>query len=426
MSRRLENIPTGYVDYGAAGKGLLEGFQYGRNIAMQEEERRRKQQELENQRAILANNIYRQTQADVERYGNDLTTPEKLAFTSQFEDIMKENRNLQEFVLKGGKVNSPEYNALQDTMLKKQKNLLMNVGALKEIKDSMTQIVSLQKSKYEGFDDDAVQLKTAYDAILKNGQYVPSINIPKKADITGKAYVAPSVVFESLVPKVSVNQVDHVVRDSNKKIIRTEKKQIPVFTDLETTAYDVINAPAVNSSGVMKEFMNFKQLNKESVTPTYKARYDLYKMYMNEIKQTPKEIKDFEPVDYSMMELISRKYKPAPDESEKFYNQKTGGAGSQSNKDAALMQQMLKDLFSGDAKKAKSVMDKITGGLSTRGWSVGYTGKNVKAEKSPDEWDTDGLKYSFDLSPTDQNKSTAMAMIQSYFTTIGSAGRKQK
>lgn len=426
MSRRLENIPTGFVDYGAAGKGLMEGFQAGRNIALQEEERRRRQQEIENQRATLANNIYRQTQADLERFGNDLTTPEKLAFTKQFEDIVKDNRTLQEFVLKGGKVGSPEYNALQDTMIKKQKNVLMNIGALKEIKDSMNQIVTLQKSKFEGFDDEGVRLKTAYDAILKGGEYVPSIDIPKKTDITGKAYVAPSVVFESVIPKVSVNQIDHVVRDNNKKIIRTEKKQVPVFTDLQTTAYDVINGPAVNSSGVMKNFIEFKNLNKDAVKPEYSARYDLYKMYMNEIKQAPKEIKDFEPVDYSMMEIISRKYKPAPDESEKFERTKIGGTGTQSAKDAALMQQMLDDLFSGNATKSKAVMDKITGGLSTRGWDIGFTGKNVKAQKNPDEWDTSGLTYSFDLNPTNKNKSTAMAMIQSYFTTIGSAGRKQK
>jgi len=41
MSRRLEVIPTGYIDYGAAAQKFMTGFQQGRAMLMQEEERQR-------------------------------------------------------------------------------------------------------------------------------------------------------------------------------------------------------------------------------------------------------------------------------------------------------------------------------------------------------------------------------------------------
>jgi hypothetical protein len=425
MSRRLENIPTGFIDYGAAGRSLMEGIQMGRNIVLQEEERQRKLQELENQRASVANTIYRQNQADIERWGSDLSTSEKKAFSTQFDDVMKINRQMQDFILKGGKVNSDGYIALQDLMEKQKKNILMNVGALKEVKDTMSQLVTLQKSKYQGFDDDITVLQNAYNNIIA-GKYVPSIDLPTKTSVTQKAYVAPSVVFESYVPKIAVVQQEHVVKDANKKIIRTEKKQIPSYTDLETLSYDSVNAPAVNSSGIMKEFMEFKNLNKDQVKPEYQSRYDLYKMYMKEVGKDAKAIKDFEAVDFSMMELIARRYKPAPDEAERFYKEPKGSSGSLSAKDAGIMDEMLTDIFSGDAKRAKAVIDKLTGALNSKGWKIGFNGKNVTAEKSPDEWDPAKTTYGFDLLDNDKNRATAKAMINAYFSAIGRAGRMTK
>jgi|GEM_PF-6145492 len=427
MSRRLEVIPTGYIDYGAAAQKFMTGFQQGRAMLMQEEERQRRLQELENQRASIANTIFRQHQADVERFGTDLSTSEKQAFTAQFDGIMEANRGVQDFILKGGKVNSSEYIALQDAIEKQKKDLQMRIGAIKEIKDGMSQIVTLQKSKYEGFDGDAATLTDMYNRVLK-GSYIPSIDIPNKTSITQKAFVAPGVVYESYIPKISVNQQDHVVKDSNKKIIRTEKKQMPVYSDLETVAYDAVNAPSVNSSGVMRDFNNFKTLNKDGLTKDYQTRYDLYKMYMKDSNKPEKEIKDFQPVDYVMMEMIARKYKPAPDEAERFYKESSGrgGGGTISAEQAALMNKMIADYFSGDAKKRTGVVDKLAGGLKTKGWSMGFKNNAFDASKGADEWNEKGINYKIGINENNENRSALMAVIKAYFSAIGSAGVMQR
>lgn len=424
MSRRLQTIPTGFVDYGAVGQQFMTGVQKGINLVQEEEERRRRAQDLENQRALLATNVYKQHQADLERFGTDLSTSEKQSFVNQFDAITKSNRELQSFLLKGGKVNSPEYIALQDSIDKQKKTLQMNVGALKEVKDAMAQGVALQKGKYDGYEDDMLKLSNAYKSIL-SGSYVPSSELPNKTSMTQKAYIAPSVVYEAYVPKISVSNVDHVVKDTKNKIIKTEKKQIPVYSDLETVAYDAINAPAVNSTGVMKNYETFVQSNKAGVSPEYKTRYDLYSMYMKDVNQTPKAIKDFQPTDYVMMEMIARKYKPAPDQQERFYKDSQPKNTSQSAQDASKMNAYLSDLFSGDATKAKNVIDKLSGALQVKGWKISSKGGKVNATKAADEW-SQGASYSFDLNDNDANRAAATAMINSYFTAIGSAGRKQK
>lgn len=424
MSRKLQVIPTGYVDYGNVAGQLMKGYQYGRNIVQEEEERQRKVQELENQRALVANNIYKQNQADLERFGTDLTTSEKQRFLNQFDEITAANREMQSFLLKGGKVNSPEYVAFQDGIEKLKKNLQMNIGALKEVKDAMSQGVALQRGKYDGYEDDMVKLSQAYNNILE-GKYVPSTELPNKTTMTQKAYVAPSVVFESYVPKISVSNFDHVVKDTKNKIIKTEKKQVPVYSDLETVAYDAVNAPAVNSTGIMKSFNSFKSNNQSSISPDYKTRYDLYSMYMKDVKQTPKPITDFEPVDYVMMEMIARKYKPAPDEQERFYKEAQPKKTTQSDKDAGIMNNYLSDMFSGDNAKATKVINTLSGALKTKGWKVNVSGSKINATKAADEW-SQGASYSFDLSDTPENRAAATAMINSYFSAIGSAGRKQK
>lgn len=427
MSRRLENIPTGFVDYGAAGKGLLEGFQYGRNIALQEEERRRKQQELENQRATIANNIYNKFQSDLEQYGKQLTTEEKVAFNSQFDEIMKMNRDLRKFAQEGGKINSPEFTVMQDNIEKKKDSLLMKIGAVKEIKDSLAQAMSLQKSKMMGFDDDIVSLTDSYNRILTDGTYVPSTSIPRKDQITAKAYYSPSVVFESKVVKIGVNQFDHVVKDIKNKIIRTEKKIVPVYTDLETQANDAINGPASDSAGVIMSYNKFKQLNQNGVNPEYENRYNLYKLYMNEVGQPVKDIKDFEPLDYAKMELIPRKYIPAPNQTEKFYKDAKGsGTGTQSAKDAALMASLLSDMFGKDATARSKTISKITGALKAKGFFVKTSGNNISVEKPAKSPFDDPISYSFDLIDNPENRGTATTFINNYFTAIGSAGRKQK
>lgn len=424
MSRRLDIIQTGFVDYGAAAEKFLEGFQRGRNIVQQEEERQRRIQETENQRVALANNIYKQHQADVERYGSDLTTLEKQSFVNQFDAITQANREMQQFLLKGGRVNSPEYITFQDGIDKLKKNLQMNVGALKEVKDAMAQGVSLQKGKYDGYEDDMTKLQEAYNKILQ-GTYVASSDLPNKTSMTQKAYIAPSVVIEAYVPKISANQFDHVVKDTKNKIIKTEKKQVPVYSDLETVAYDAINAPAVNSAGIMRNYNQFKIDNKDVISPAYKTRYDLYSMYMKEVKQTPKSPADFEPQDYVMMELIARRYKPAPDEQERFYKEaqpRVGrGGGSQSSADAAKMAGYLSNIFSGDDKKASGTINVLKSALAAQGWTVVKSGSTVKATKG-DEW---GSSYTFNLTDNAENRAAATAMINDYFTAIGSAGRKQ-
>lgn len=424
-TRRLEVIPTGYIDYGAAAKSFMSGVQQGRAILMQEEERQRREQELENQRASVANTIFRQHQADLERFGTDLSTAEKQAFTAQFDAIMQSNRGLQDFILKGGKVNSSEYIALQDGIEKQKKDIQMRIGALKEVKDGMSQIVTLQKSKYEGFEPELSTLENAYKSIL-NGNYIPSIDIPNKTSITQKAFIAPSVTYESYMSKIEPNKLSHVVKEGGK--IRTETKLVPEYSQIEGAAFDAVNAPSVISSGVIRDFRKFQDLSKNGIAKEYETRYDLYKMYMKETNKVAKDIKDFQPVDYVMMELISRRYKPAPDQSERFYKESTGrgGGGSISAQQAGVMNQMIADYFSGDVKKRTSVVNKLSGGLKTKGWAMGFKNNSFDASKGADEWNDKGINYKIGINDNDENRSALMAVIKAYFSTIGTAGVMQK
>jgi hypothetical protein len=427
MSRRLQIIPTGYVDYGAVGEKFLAGVQQGVNIMEREKERQRRLLEIEQRREAAADAIYRQNQADVERFGNDLSTSEKEAFVSQYDALKEMNRSIQEYVRTGGNVGSKEYSILQDNFEKQKKDLLMKIGALKEVKGVISNAVKLRKDGLIGWENEFNTAQNVYNSLL-SGKYVPSVDIPTVENMTMSAYKSPVKVFSSSFVNFDNTKTSHVVRDAKNKIIRTERKEVPEFNSLASVANGILNSPPAESTGVIKEYEQFKIQNKDGIAEDYKGRYDKYLMYMKDINQQPKDIKDFTPLDYTMMEILARKYNPAPDFSERFYTERRssggGGGGSQSDKDAANMSAMLNDLFSGDSSKANSVLSKIKGGLKTRGWSINQSGLKITASKSADEYDS-GASYDFNLSDTPENRAAAMGMINSYYTAIGS-GKKLK
>ena len=422
MSRRLEVIPTGFIDYGKFGESFMAGIQQGRNIVLQEEERQRRIKEQENQRLSVANQIYRQNQADLERFGTDLTTGEKVKFTSKFDEIMNMNRELQTWISKGGKVGSPEYNVLQDNIEKSKKNLQMNIGALKEVKSSLSELVALQKNKYIVDEKQLINLQKSYVDIL-NGTYVPSVDLPNKQSIVQSAYISPNAIYESVVPKIGTTESQKSYKKGNEVI--TEKSRVPNYIEVETAAIDLVNRSPVESSGIIKDFEKFKAVS-ESDLGDFKNRYDLYSVYMKEVGKTPKAAKDILPSDFALMEIISRSYKPDPNVFSR-YAKPSGGGGrgkpTSTQQDAAKMNSMVDNLFSGDAGKVKKIVSQLSGGLKIKGFTISSSGNTLSVKKGKnDEWG-EPMNISIPLDGSEESKSAAMSIINTYFSAIG-AGRK--
>lgn len=422
MSRRLEVIPTGFIDYGKAAQSFMGGVQQGMNLVAQEEERQRRLKEVENQRFSVANQLYRQNQADLERFGTDLTTAEKLKFTGQFDGIMKMNRDLQDWIFKGGKVGSPEYNALQDNIEKSKKSLQMNIGNLKEVKSAISEANALQKNKFLVDPNQIAQLSSAYNQILE-GKYVPSIDLPSKQTIVGSSYISPNAIYESVIPKIQYTEKNKVFKEG--KVVKTYKQKTPNYFELETAALDLVNRSPVESAGIIKDFQRFKEASKSDLGD-FKNRYDLYSIYMKEEGKTPKSAEEFTPSDFSMMELVSRSYKPSADEFQRYSAPKTGGGGGKptaTEKDAAKMNAMVSDLFSGDVNKVKKITSQLSGGLKLKGFTISSSGNTLSVKKGKnDEWG-EQMNISIPLDGSDESNAAAMSIINTYFSAIG-AGRK--
>jgi hypothetical protein len=90
------------------------------------------------------------------------------------------------------------------------------------------------------------------------------------------------------------------------------------------------------------------------------------------------------------------------------------------------MNQMIADYFSGDVKKRTSVVNKLSGGLKTKGWAMGFKNNSFDASKGADEWNDKGINYKIGINDNDENRSALMAVIKAYFSTIGTAGVMQK
>lgn len=421
MSRRLEVIPTGFIDYGKAGESFMAGLQQGRNIMLQEEERQRRLKEQENQRLMAANQLYRQNQADLERFGTDLTTAEKLKFTSQFDGIMNMNRELQSWVAKGGKVGSPEYNALQDNIEKSKKNLQMNIGALKEVKGALNEAVSLQKDRYIVDDNQISVLQKSYNDIL-NGNYIPSIALPNKTALVQSAYRSPMAIYDSAIRSITPKVVQNSYKKGNQVI--TEKSNIPDYREVEAVATNLVNLPPVDSTGIIKGYNNFKSVS-DSDLGEFKGRYEKYSMYMKEVNQPPKQPKDMTPSDYAMMEIIARSYNPDPNVFSRYSEPKKTGGGkpTQSEKDAEKMIGMVDVIFGKDAKKSATAISELQGGLKIKGFKISKSGNNLTVKKSKDEF-SDVIDISIPLDGSEGSRAALKSVINTYFSAIG-AGRKE-
>jgi hypothetical protein len=420
MSRRLEVIPTGFIDYGKAAQSFMGGVQQGMNLVAQEEERQRRIREVEEQRFSLANQVYRQNQADLERFGTDLTTAEKLKFTNQFDNVMSMNRELQSWISSGGKVGSPEYNALQDNIEKSKKSLQMNIGNLKEVKSALSEVNALQKNKFLVDPNQVSQLNLAYTQIL-DGKYVPSIDLPNKQTIVGSSYISPNAIYESVIPKIQYTEKNKVFKDG--KVIKTYKQKTPNYFELETASLDLVNRSPVESAGIIKDFQAFKEASKSDLGD-FKNRYALYSMYMKEEGKTPKTPTEFTPSDFSMMELVSRSYKPSADEFQRYGGTKTSGGkkATQGEMDASKMGVLLDDVFGSDETKRSEALSEISGGLELQGFKISVKDGSISVVKSKDEY-TDGINMKIPLNGGKKSKSAMQSVINKYFAAIG-AGRK--
>jgi hypothetical protein len=131
MSRRLEYIPTGYVDTSKVGQAYEQSYGQANQLQQAEEERQRKLQQEEDARLATGASIYNQGYSKLELLKGDLDTEEKKAFSSQFQDILKSYSDLQSAISEGVKVGSSEYITMLNGIQEKQSNLLMTIGAKK-------------------------------------------------------------------------------------------------------------------------------------------------------------------------------------------------------------------------------------------------------------------------------------------------------
>jgi hypothetical protein len=246
--------------------------------------------------------------------------------------------------------------------------------------------------------------------------------LPNKQTIVGSSYISPNAIYESVVPKIQYTEKNKVFKEG--KVVKTYKQKTPNYFELETAALDLVNRSPVESTGIIKDFQRFKEASKSDLGD-FKNRYDLYSIYMKEEGKTPKSAEEFTPSDFSMMELVSRSYKPSADEFQRYSAPKTGGGGkpTATEKDAAKMNAMVSDLFSGDANKVKKITSQLSGGLKVKGFTISSSGNTLSVKKGKnDEWG-EQMNISIPLDGSDESNAAAMSIINTYFSAIG-AGRK--
>lgn len=437
MSRRLENIQTGFVDYGKASEGLSQGFLQATKIRMEEEDRQRRIQQEEDARMAGGAQLYAGWMDEVNKMENGLDQEARAKFVQKFNEVKNGYRGLQEAISKGVKVGTPQYYELYNQVNAKKKSVLDEIGLVKQLNETTDQIA---KNYAAGLITDPAIEKAVKDtrtAVL-GGTYKPSMGLVTPQQVVMNSYKPAYSTIKSIssVLPVTISQDADYGKDG-KTTVKTQR-YIPSFSG----SISAIDSFLGNSTP--RETMDItNKLNQWKSNPdaNKSSNYKYYQTYMNTegVKADPmsmgvKNPEDFTETDFILMEGLPSKFRPNAKEIENLVT-----TSQKKNYDTEIISKdFMGKLFSGDRAKEDEVLNSFGGALSSRGFTVKRgiqietkdglefkpdpNGKIIQLTKASDDFDTGTTSY-LNLKGDTADRATALDFINRFNTAIGKGGK---
>ena len=420
MSRRLENIQTGFVDYSKMGEGFNQAFVQGKKIQWEEEDRQRRIQQEEDARLAAGAQLYAGWMDEVNKMENGLDPQAREKFVEQFNGIKDSYRGIQEAISKGVKVGTPQYYTLFNQVTEKKNALLKNIGLVKQLNESTDQLVKNYAGGLITSPDVQLQIENQRKAIFQ-GSYQPSMGLVTPQQVVANSHKSAYSVIKGLssVLPVTMSQDADYGKDG-KTVIKTQRI-VPSFSG-SISAIDsfLSNASPVETRDITNQLNKFKS----DPNAAEKSNYKYYMAYMNTdaVKADPmysqmgiKKPEDFTETDFALMESLPSKFKPNFKEMETMAPK--GGKSSISKETQIKLDNMFANLWSGDANKRDKEIDKVSGALQTTGWNVTRAGTKLTAVKGADKLNpfSKTIKYEIDFSQNNpKNTAASQAMLKDY------------
>jgi len=423
MSRRLENIQTGFVDYGGAAANLNQAFEQGTRIRFAEEDRQRRIQQEEDARMAGGAQLYAGWMDEVNKMENGLDQEARAKFVQKFDEVKKGYRGLQEAISKGVKVGTTAYYELYNQVNAKKKSVLDEIGLVKQLNETTDQIA---KNYAAGLITDPAIEKSVKDtrtAVL-GGTYKPSMGLVTPQQVVMNSYKPASSTIKAIssaIPFTTSIDADYQTGQDGKKVVKTTR-YIP---SLSGSMAAIDNFFSNSSPRETIDITNKLNAWKAGSNPSESSNYKYYVAYMNTdgVKADPqnggiKQPEQFTETDYALMESLPSKFKPNAKEIESFAT----STQSKNYDTENITNNFMNMLFSGKDKDINKVVDNISGALKTKGWNVSRSGNKIVYQKAKDEY-SDGIIGEFDLSGDDMSRANAMDFLNKYISAIGKGGR---
>lgn len=423
MSRRLENIQTGFVDYSKVGESFNQAFEQGKRIQFAEEDRQRRIQQEEDARMAAGAQLYAGWMDEVNKMENGLDQQARLKFVEKFNEVKNGYRGLQEAISKGVKVGTPQYYELYNQINAKKKSVLDEIGMIKQLNETSDQIVKNYASGLVTDPSIEQSVKNLRTAVL-NGTYTPSMGAVTPRDVIEKSYKPAAGTIKAIssaIPFTTSVDADYQVGQDGKKVVKTTRYIPSLSGSIATIDNFFTNSSPRETIDITNKLNAWKSSDKASESSNYKY----YVAYMNTeaVKADPqyggiKKPEQFTETDYALMESLPSKFKPNAKEIESFAT----STQSKNYDTENITNNFMNMLFSGKDKEINKVVDNISGALKTRGWNVSRSGNKIVYQKAKDEY-SDGIIGEFDLSGDDMSRANAMDFLNKYISAIGKGGR---
>jgi hypothetical protein len=423
MSRRLENIQTGFVDYSKVGESFNQAFEQGKRIQFAEEDRQRRIQQEEDARMAGGAQLYAGWMDEVNKMENGLDQEARAKFVEKFNEVKTGYRGLQEAISKGVKVGTPAYYELYNQVNAKKKSVLDEIGLVKQLNETTDQIA---KNYAAGLITDPAIEKSVKDtrAAVLSGTYKPSMGLVTPQNVVMNSYQPASKTIKAIstaIPFTTSVDADYQTGKDGKAIVKTTRYVPSLSGSIAAIDNFFTNSSPRETIDITNKLATWKTGGNASESSNYKY----YVAYMNTdaVKKDPqyggiKQPEEFTETDYALMESLPAKFKPNAKEIESFAT----STQSKNYDTENITNNFMNMLFGGKDKDINKVVDNISGALKTKGWNVSRSGNKIVYQKAKDEY-SDGIIGEFDLSGDDKSRANAMDFLNKYVSAIGKGGR---
>jgi hypothetical protein len=423
MSRRLENIQTGFVDYSKVGESFNQAFEQGKRIQFAEEDRQRRIQQEEDARMAGGAQLYAGWMDEVNKMENGLDQEARVKFVEKFNEVKNGYRGLQEAISKGVKVGTPAYYELYNQVNAKKKSVLDEIGLVKQLNETTDQIA---KNYAAGLITDPAIEKSVKDtrAAVLSGTYKPSMGLVTPQQVVMNSYKPASSTIKAIstaIPFTTSVDADYQAGKDGKSIVKTTRYVPSLSGSIAAIDNFFTNSSPRETIDITNKLATWKAGENAAESSNYKY----YVAYMNTdaVKKDPqyggiKQPEEFTETDYALMESLPAKFKPNAKEIESFAT----STQSKNYDTENITNNFMNMLFGGKDKEINKVVDNISGALKTKGWNVSRSGNKIVYQKAKDEY-SDGIIGEFDLSGDDKSRANAMDFLNKYVSAIGKGGR---